>query len=337
MKANAPWSGSYFISPQIWITAHTTQFAGPGWNYLEGGASALLPGGGSLVTFESTNHSDYSIVLETSDAANPQTVTFHLTNGLSNGAVRVWQTTQASQFVNVAQLSPSGGMFSLTFQPGCIYTLTTSAGQNKGGAISPPPAPFPLPFKDDFENYTPGRTPKYFSDQAGTFESFPRADGLGQCLRQVLPQTGIRWTAEWQPYTVIGEADWADYEVSADVLIETNGGSAFVMGRIGRGAGFSEATPRGYWLALNNASARWELHASSNLLASGTASVALNSWHNLRLAMQGTSLRCYVDGTPATNFVDATYSSGLAGVGCGWHGAQFDNFTLRRLHRGDEK
>jgi galactosylceramidase len=337
MKANTPWSGSYVISPQIWITAHTTQFAAPGWSYLEGGASALLPGGGSLVTFESTNHSDFSIVLETSDAANPQTFTFHLTNGLSSGAVHVWQTTQTSQFVNVAQLSPSRGMFSFTFQPGCIYTLTTTADQNKGGATSPPPAPFPLPFKDDFENYIPGRTPKYFSDQAGTFETLTRADGLGQCLRQVLPQTGIRWTAEWQPYTVIGEAGWLDYDVSSDVLIETNGGSAFVMGRIGSGAGFSDATPRAYWLALNNASARWELHASSNLLASGAANVALNSWHNLRLAMQGTSLRCYVDGTLVTNFVDATYSSGLAGLGCGWHGAQFDNFTLRQLHRGDEK
>lgn len=46
---------------------------------------------------------------------------------------------------------------------------------------------------------------------------------------------------------------------------------------------------------------------------------------------------CYADETQATNFVDATYSSGLAGLGCGRHDAQFDNFTLHRLHRDDEK
>ena len=35
-----------------------------------------------------------------------------------------------------------------------------------------------------------------------------------------------------------------------------------------------------------------------------------------------------------TNLGDHTYASGMAGLGCGWHGAQFDNFTLRQLHRG---
>jgi Glycosyl hydrolase family 59/Lamin Tail Domain/F5/8 type C domain len=334
MKANTPWSGAYFVGPHVWATAHTTQFAAPGWIYLEGGASALLPSGGSLVTLESTNHSDYSIVVETSDASSAQTVTFHLTNGLSSAALNVWQTSATNQFANGGQISPTNGIFSCTFQPGCIYSLTTTTGQAKGNATSPVAKPFPLPFKDDFENYAASKTPKFFTDQAGTFETFIRADGQGKCLRQVLPQRGIPWTAEWQPYTLIGDASWSDYDVSADVLIETNGGLVFVMGRVGKGAGFSDATPRGYWLALNNATAKWELHSSSNLLASGAANVATNSWHNLRLALQGVSLRCFVDGALVTNFSDAIYTSGMAGIGCGWHGAQFDNFTLRQLHRG---
>jgi hypothetical protein len=37
----------------------------------------------------------------------------------------------------------------------------------------------------------------------------------------------------------------------------------------------------------------------------------------------------------ATN-TDYTYSTGMAGLGCGWHAAQFDDFTLRRLHRGSD-
>ncbi|MGH7951253.1 MAG: galactosylceramidase [Limisphaerales bacterium] len=333
MKANTPWSGNYFVSPEIWITAHSTQFAAPGWTYLEGGASALLPNGGSIVTFESTNHSDYSIIVETSDATSAQTITFHLTNGLSTAAVNIWQTSQTNQFMKIGQVTPINEIFAYTFQPDCIYSLTTTSGQNKGNGQPPSAIPFPLPFKDDFENYAPGKTPKYFSDQAGTFETFTRTDGKGQCLRQVSPQDGIRWTAEWQPYTLIGDASWTDYDVSADVLIETNG-MIFIQGRVGKGGNFSDALPRGYWLALNNAASAWQLYAASNLIASGPADASTGVWHNLRLAMQGASLRCYVNHTLVTNVTDETYSSGMAGLGCGgWYGAQFDNFTLRPLSR----
>jgi galactosylceramidase len=333
MRANTPWSGNYEVAPAIWAAAHTTQFAFPGWKYLEGGASALLPLGGSIVSLVSTNHADYSIVVETFDATSAQTVTFQLTNGLSTATLNLWQTTQTSQFAQVGLVPAAGGTFTCTFQPECIYTLTTTSGQAKGSAAAPASAPFPRPFKDDFESYVPGKTPKFFSDQAGTFETFTRTDGQGQCLRQVLPQIGIRWTSEWYPYTLIGDAAWTDYDVSADVLIETNGGFAFVMGRVGSVPGFSDPLPRGYWLALNNATAQWELHSSSNLLVSGAAAIPANTWHSLRLAMQGSSLRCYVDGAVVTNVTDYTYNSGMAGLGCGWHGAQFDNFLARQLHR----
>jgi galactosylceramidase len=334
MRANTPRSGSYFVAPAIWIAAHTTQFAFPGWTYLEGGASAILSGGGSIVTLRSTNYLDYSAIVETFDATIPQTITFHLTNGLSSSVVHVWQTTESNAFIHVGQLSPAANAFTYTFQPGCIYSLTTTTGQSKGGAVPPPPAPFPIPFKDDFESYGIAKTPKYFSDQAGTFETFRRTDGQGQCLRQVLTKTGIRWTAEWYPYTLIGDSAWTDFDVSAQALVETNNGFAFIMGRVGTLPGFSDAIPRGYWLALNSASNTWELHAYSNLLASGSATFPANTWHSLRLAMRGATLGCFVDGAFMTNISDHTYSAGIAGIGCGWHAAQFDDFTVRQLHKG---
>ena len=147
MRANTPWSGNYYVAPAIWAAAHTTQFAAPGWTYLEGGASALLPSGGSVVTLESTNHSDYSVVVETSDATVAQTVTFHLTNGLSTTPLNLWQTTQTSQFVQIGTVTPAGGTFTCTFQPASIYTLTTTTGQMKGNAAPPAATAFPLPFK----------------------------------------------------------------------------------------------------------------------------------------------------------------------------------------------
>ncbi len=331
MRANTPWSGNYLVAPAIWAAAHTTQFAWPGWKYLEGGASDLLVGG-SVVTLKSTNGSDYSIVIETIDASAAQVLTFHLTNGLSTGPVRVWRTMQTDYFRQISTLTPVAGTFSLTVEPGAIYSITTTTGQGKGNDQPPPAKAFPLPFQESFESYSTNTTPKWFSDQAGTFEVVTRADGQGKCLRQVLPEPGIRWMPEFYPYTLLGESGWSDYEVSADVYIETNG-FAFVMGRIGTIPSFSNVTPPAYWLKIQTAPGAWELRSGTNLLASGNLSVAPDTWHRLRLAMMGNSIRGWVNGAKVVDLADNSCTRGLAAIGCGWHYAQFDNFAIRRLHR----
>ncbi|HEY1753957.1 MAG TPA: hypothetical protein VGG72_01080, partial [Bryobacteraceae bacterium] len=44
MYANTPWSGHYDVQGAIWATAHTTQFAEPGWRYLDNASGQLSPG-----------------------------------------------------------------------------------------------------------------------------------------------------------------------------------------------------------------------------------------------------------------------------------------------------
>ena len=89
LRADTPWSGHFTVMPPLWIVAHTTQFAQPGWQYLDG-ASRMLPDGGSMVALKSG--ADYSVIVETLAASQPQEVTFTVRGGLSMGKVHVWRT-----------------------------------------------------------------------------------------------------------------------------------------------------------------------------------------------------------------------------------------------------
>jgi hypothetical protein len=77
LRAYEPWSGYYEPSLSVWVVAHTTQFAQPGWRYLDP-ACGYLEGGGSIVTLRDPATGHYSVVIETVDATEPQRVRFRL-------------------------------------------------------------------------------------------------------------------------------------------------------------------------------------------------------------------------------------------------------------------
>ena len=99
IRANTPWSGHYEVQA-IWAAAHTTQFTQPGWKYLDGQACGLLPGGGSYVTLKATNGSDYSVILETVDAQQPQPIILELSGGIPARVVHVGaRTARSSSYI----------------------------------------------------------------------------------------------------------------------------------------------------------------------------------------------------------------------------------------------
>lgn len=228
MVANQPWSGYYSVGKQLWVTAHTTQFTQHGWQYIDG-ACGYLGGSdtnGSYVTLKSTNGSDYSVIIETVDATASQTATFTITNGLSTGTVHVWSTnlnsaSSGDYFAQQSSITPSGGTYTVTLQPGYVYTLTTTTGQAKGTLVSPPAAALALPYSENFSGYSVGQEAKYFADQNGAFEIAAAGGGRsGQCLRQMAPTAPHVWDSASDPYTIIGELGWTDYTVSSDALLE---------------------------------------------------------------------------------------------------------------------
>ena len=333
LRANAPWSGAYEVWLPLWAMAHTAQFAQPGWKYLDG-ACGVLTNGGSYVSLRAPKAGDYSVIIETTDAREAQTLAFRVRGGLSTGAVHVWRSSQQRQFVRLDDLRLSDGVFSMNLEPGCIYSMTTTTGQHKGESVAPPWTDFPMPYQDNFDKYKAGKLPKYFSDQSGAFEIAKRPGG-GNCLRQTVARRGLDWEhyPTPEPYTIIGSAKWRDCEVSCDALIEGQGYAA-LFGRIKASLLSCSDPPYGYWLKVDT-NGHWELKAYRDTLAFGTVVLGANQWHKLALRFSGSTISASIDSIEVKSIEHNSdllgFGEGMAGLGTGWNNAQFDNFSVQEI------
>ena len=348
--ASTPWSGAYTINPALWGYAHITEFAQPGWQFLDS-ASGTLAGGGDYVTLLSPDKADFSVVADTSGATAPQQVTFTL-SGLSAASVDVWRSNANVQFEKQAAVPVSNGSFTVSMEQNAIYSITTTSGQTKGAApAAPPAAAFPLPYFENYDHYgdfvSVGYRPYYHADIAGTFELAQRPDGAGQCLEQVVAQPAQSWAPEPAgPYTIVGDGGWKDYEVSVDTSVATSGWASLI-GRVS-GVGTGYGTPlKAYYLTLATAG-NWGFYVgtgansagtaeTSSSLATGKATLKAGAWHNLKLVFAGTSIKGLVDGTQVFSVTDGTYKSGQVGLGTqGQSGkytvAYFDNLIVNTVN-----
>jgi hypothetical protein len=339
--ANQPWSGWYSVGKQLWVTAQTTQFTAPGWTYIDS-ASGYLGGSGSngsYVTLKSPNGSDWSSVIETPQASAAQTVSYTITGGLSTGTVHVWSTNVNSSdpstwFVHSTDITPSNGTFSLTLQPGYVYSLTTTTGQGKGTAASPGQGSLSLPYSDNFDGETAGQQPRYLSQMQGAFEVEPCAGGRsGQCVQQQAPVKPIEWDSNANPFTIGGYPGWSNYSVSADALME-QAGAVQLIGRAGSQVGYYPPAADEYYLQLSNAGA-WSIvrdntSGTPTTLASGTvAAPGTGTWQHLALTFSGSTITAAINGTTVGTVTDSTYATGLVGFGTsGYQTDQFDNLSV---------
>ena len=334
MEANTPWSGHYQVKSTIWVTAHTTQFAQPGWRYLDS-ASGQLPGKGSYVSLRSKNGRNWSMILETVGADRPQKVAFQVTGGLATGTIHVWETNNSRSFDHVASLTPVRGIFEYLFDPDSLYSLTTTSGQGKGLAEPPSGTSFPLPYTDDFEQTPLGRAPKFLSDQDGAFEVRPCVGRRGRCLEQVVLEKPVAWAAMPDPYTLAGDAEWQDYSVAADVRFLSSA-PARLMGRIDSANDWEDdgqsPLPSGYLLSMTSGG-EWELtsiafHHPVTTLASGSAVIDGAQWHRLQLEFRSSRIVASVDGQQLATVEDSTHARGMIALGTQWDRVQFDDLRV---------
>lgn len=335
MYANTPWSGHYDVQGAIWATAHTTQFAQPGWQYLDN-SCGTLPEQGDYVALRSPNRTDWSVVLQTVGATHPQTVRFTLRGGLSDTMVHVWQTNDTRTFEHVADLPVHDASFSYSFEPDSLYSLTSTTGQGKGTAAAPAAGAFPLPYQEDFESTALAGTPRFLADQDGAFEVTACAGRAGRCLEQMITERPIAWSPLPDPWTLAGDEAWIDYRIDADARVQDEG-SAMLMGRIDSADVFKDdqaRLPSGYTFRVHS-DGSWELLSSAykrvtHTLAQGRTSFAAGRWHHMALSFRGQQVTATVDGKTLASVTDGDHSHGMFGIGSDWSHTQLDNLTVRQ-------
>ena len=333
MIANTPWSGHYVVQGAIWATAHTTQFTAPGWTY-DNPSSGYLEHGGSYVTFLAPDHRSWSSVIESVDARQPQTLRIEFVGGLSPAAVHVWETNRQRTFEHVSDLKPVKGAIELTLDPDSLYTVTNTTGQGKGTAAPPPAAAFPLPYSEDFDSTPAGGTPKFLSDQDGAFEVLPCEGRKGNCLEQVITTIPIPWSPLPDPFTLAGDEERKDYQVSADTLVPL-AGTATIFGRIDSADVFREHKalyPSGYGLLLKS-SGDWRLVSTAygqsiRELAHGDIEQQPDQWHHLMLRFSGPTVEAFIDGKALASVADSAHTHGMFSIGSNWTRVMFDNLKV---------
>ena len=323
MKANSPWSGYYEVWPTIWATAHTTQFAEANdWQYLDD-ACGLFDAStykGSCVTMKNKNSSDWSMIICTEEH---ETIEVAIEKGLSNTLVNVWKSSEKEQFVQLESIEPKNGLFTIKLDPKCIYSLTTTTGQQKGQYSIPEETPFPFPYKEDYEDRKVGDLPKYHSDQTGSFEIVRKVDGTN-CLKQINPEQGYDWMRVYRrsnikPNTLVGDVTWTNFTCSVDVFIE--GGNVELGGRV------QGSYLKGYRFMLEK-NGNWTLVFDKQTLAQGSVeNFDANIWHKLELTFMDKEIEAFVDGHSITK-VSHDKKSGYVMLGSSYDGNLFDNLEV---------
>jgi galactosylceramidase len=321
MQADTPWCGHYTVWPAVWALAHTTQFAEPGWVYMDGACGQIdaQTWRGSHVALRDPKTGDWSVIVVTGERRRIQ---IRVGPGLKNGPVQVWKSTAAEQFIQQAPLQLQDHSIKLELDPDAIYSFTSTIGQQKGShGVPPERRPFPFPFAENFESYRPGDTPRYFSDQKGTFEVHQWPKG-GLCLAQVVPEQGILWYGNWllKPHTLFGDPDWQDFVIEADVLLA--GGDVEIGGR------YADRDKLGYrWILARDG--RWTLNWQYTTLAAGqVVKFDPAARHRLRLEMKGDALTGSVDGKNLATVTDKSRAKGMAFLASTYDRNLFDNVRV---------
>ena len=223
LRAVQPWSGFYEVGTVLWAAAHWGQFTRAGWFFSQHGKGVgLLDKGGSYVALTDSTSQQLTIIVETMQFLNSQcrftesvayvtldqTATFELDSSFAHiTQLYVFfsnlKTNDISQsFIYNGTIEVKNRSFTLKLPVEVFYTLSTINGTKGAYEMPSISTSFPIPYKDNFDNYPVSSEAVYFADQAGSFEIVDTSSSRGKVMQQMVTELPISWCKE-APYPLI--------------------------------------------------------------------------------------------------------------------------------------
>jgi galactosylceramidase len=251
IRADQPWSGSFYVAPTLWTLAHTSRFILPGWlvftnsGNIDDSTGMLSFGGTYTFAFDPTNFRDFTIVIakflsSQGDWTQPENAMFNLPPFLAeqwrgDPLTLVTSTykfdvgadggyNNISYFDTSSVQVLSNGSISISLWKHSHYTITSL---NKGDAIKGdyqiPPTPYSFPesytnhFSVDDNECGPlglGSQGKFFFDVNGAFECALAPVTNEDVLQQKAADAPFSSFADIRPHTIFGDPQWTDMDLT---------------------------------------------------------------------------------------------------------------------------
>lgn len=257
-----------------------------------------------------------------------ETVSFQLAGALADTTtLHAWKTHWAwddrdttTEFEQQPDVVLVNGSFTFELTVDSLWTFSTMDGGCKGTppATTPPPAYFPHWHSDDFSSCSPPSEGHFVYDQSGAFECAGSGDAAHPVvMRASTPAKPVPSGGDILPYSLVGSRDAVNTSVALDFRVARAGESVLLGARAQNGmtedgSGVTEC--QGVILALNASRsaltpASWALYSSVSAVAAGSAPlahgataapVAPSVFYSLRLDVNGTTARAWLDGAPLT-------------------------------------
>ncbi len=365
--ADTPWSGHYEVQVGTYIMEHFTRFQTENMKYVDGACfgDGIAAGDGhgigsttnNYITLADPDTGDYTMVFinDTSESRSYYVSVSNLSK--ADSPLTAWvtkgpdegQAYDANWLKNSGTVTPENGSFTYTVEPYSIVTLTTTSGQ-KGYADEEKSeyqkdeanTNLSLPYTDDF-NYSDefleerGGTPLYTCDAGGAFEVVKKADG-SKVLQQKINVSNmpINWGGGSSPTTTLGDTEWADYSVSADVKLEPQDSKTNYAGiglrSVGTCNGVASSNKSGYWIKIAYNGTYSCLKANTVISEGEIRGFDVSKWYNLKISAVGNQIVFYVNNTAIFGYTDTDnpYLSGRAGFQSGYYTSEFDNLKIEK-------